>query len=102
MRGGWWTDAAATREVLQYHVGRCRAAPYQRRTPRSSDRGVISLARSERSRGVPHTPSLELSVLPNGGGQCIELLACHSAMTAPTNSRNEMELRGLEPLTSAM
>jgi hypothetical protein len=40
----------------------------------------------EHRAGLPHTPSLELSVLPNGGGQCIELLAGMSAITAPTNS----------------
>ena len=66
------------------------------------DRGVSPAHRGENSRGLPHTPSLELSVLPNGGGQCIELLAAQSASTAPTNSRKKMELRGIEPLTSAM
>ena len=53
------------------------------------DRGVSLAHMGENSRGLPHTPSLELSVLPNGGGQCIELLAGTSAITAPTNSRNE-------------
>jgi hypothetical protein len=51
------------------------------------DRGVNLAHRRENSRGLPHTPSLELSVLPNGGGQCIELLTHQSAIGAPTNSR---------------
>ena len=37
------------------------------------DRGVNLAHKGENSRGLPHTPSLELSVLPNGGGQSIEL-----------------------------
>jgi hypothetical protein len=53
------------------------------------DRGVSLAHGGENSRGLPHTPSLELSVLPNGGGQCIELLAGHSAIAAPTHSRTE-------------
>jgi hypothetical protein len=67
----------------------------ERRSPRKKnaaileDRGVNLAHRGENSRRLPHTPSLELSVLPNGGGQCIELLARKSAITAPTNSRKE-------------
>jgi hypothetical protein len=53
------------------------------------DRGVNLAHRGENSLRLPHTPSLELSVLPNGGGQFIELLAGKSASTAPTNSRNK-------------
>jgi hypothetical protein len=59
----------------------------KRRDP--EDRGVNLAHKGEYSRGLPHTPSLELSVLPNGGGQSIELLAGKSASTEPTNSRNK-------------
>ncbi len=38
---------------------------------------------------VPRAPSLELYVLPNGGGQLIKIAYL-------------MELRGIEPLTSAV
>jgi hypothetical protein len=39
---------------------------------------------------VPRTPSLELYVLPIGGGQLINF------------QKKTMELRGIEPLTSAV
>lgn len=47
---------------------------------------------------VPRAPSLELYVLPNGGGQLMPLISqfatkCESLC---------MELRGIEPLTSAV
>ena len=47
---------------------------------------------------VPRAPSLELYVLPNGGGQLI-------LYTQFAQTRREslcMELRGIEPLTSAV
>ena len=45
----------------------------KRRTPRSSRIAASSRALGENSRRLPRTPSLELSVLPNGGGQCIDV-----------------------------
>ena len=82
--------------------GKAARVPRRKNAAILEDRGVNLAHRRENSRGLPHTPSLELSVLPNGGGQCIELLASYSAIAAPTKFTYEMELRGLEPLTSAM
>ena len=45
---------------------------------------------------VPRSPSLELYVLPNGGGQNF------FSYYAQARIWFQMELRGLEPLTSAM
>jgi hypothetical protein len=42
---------------------------------------------------VPRAPSLELYVLPNGGGQLLSPTAYNPI---------RMELRGIEPLTSAV
>ena len=54
-------------------------------TPWSLRRIYLAVARPI----VPRTPSLELYVLPIGGGQLINFLKA-------------MELRGIEPLTSAV
>ena len=54
-------------------------------TPWSLRRIYLAVARPI----VPRTPSLELYVLPIGGGQLI-------------NFPKAMELRGIEPLTSAV
>jgi hypothetical protein len=49
---------------------------------------------------VPRAPSLELYVLPNGGGQLSLALLIHQSATKGESLC--MELRGIEPLTSAV
>ena len=85
---------------------------YRSRPPRTEIQETknTNAARSRGSRGialrlmrrvnVPRAPSLELYVLPNGGGQLpLRLLIPQSA----TNGESfRMELRGIEPLTSAV
>ena len=62
---------------------------------------VSSCLRFRAKRDLPRAPSLELYVLPIGGGQQL-LLARSVPRTARTPSEFKMELRGVEPLTSAV
>ena len=57
-------------------------------TPESLRRIYLAVARPI----VPRTPSLELYVLPSGGGQLINF----------QKLKKTVELRGIEPLTSAV